>query len=187
VTALILVGAMLRPIEIALAVVLMYALVQKVRSPRDFARTIVDYDVLPASLSPLVALIVLTAEATISMALVANVAAPMAGAAAVVLFGAFLVALASNMSRGRRVSCGCFGEDSEEISGRSVARVALLLIASAAIAVVPEVPRVRDASALPISDAALALATLVSGAWLLRADDLVQVVGMAVHRQRGGA
>jgi hypothetical protein len=44
-----------------------------------------------------------------------------------VMLIAFLVAVGINLRRGRKISCGCFGNANEQISSRTVARLLLLL------------------------------------------------------------
>jgi hypothetical protein len=46
---------------------------------------------------------------------------------AVVMLAAFSAATAINLRRGRRVSCGCFGDPDERVSPRSLGRLALLV------------------------------------------------------------
>jgi hypothetical protein len=43
---------------------------------------------------------------------------------------AFIVAVSINLRRGRSIRCGCFGDDDERISGRSLARLGEMLSGS---------------------------------------------------------
>ena len=179
--------ALVRPLELAIGVVFAYAFATKIRSPHSFAATVRAYDIVPASAAPLVANSVLLMEVAIAVGLVAEVAPRWTAITSGTLLGLFLVALGVNLWRGRRVSCGCFGDASEQISWRIVTRVVLLLAASAALALTADAPRDRaiDLGAA-VAIGALALATLAAGAWLTRADELIGVFRIGTSRRPPG-
>jgi hypothetical protein len=88
--------------------------------------------------------------------------------------------VATNLRRGRRVPCGCFGGESERISARSLVRLALLLAAVLVLAVVPTSPvtvgtlAANGASGLAYlaEVGSTALFVVLAGAWLLSLPEL---------------
>jgi len=75
------------------------------------------------------------AELAIAVALLPAVTAAWGALAAALLLAAFTVAVAATLRRGREVDCNCFGSlGARRISGRTLARNALLLALAVAVA-----------------------------------------------------
>jgi len=113
--------------QISLGLVFLLSAPPKLRRPLRFARSVVDYKVLPEKLAYGFAFVVITLETFSAIAFLTgwlfNIAAPLAA----IMLLAFLVAIGINLRRGRKLSCGCFGEASEQISTRTLARLSMLL------------------------------------------------------------
>ena len=180
-----------RPLELALAIVFAYAFATKVRHPRGFAATVRAYEILPERIAPLVAGAFILVEGGVALALVTEAAPRLTALVSTALLGIFFVALGLNVWRGHHVPCGCFGDASEQISVRSLVRVALLLGVGVALTLTADAPR-GAVTGFVLSQAvgtgALALGTLAIGTWLIHADEFVRVFRLAmVRRPRGGA
>ncbi|HET8629147.1 MAG TPA: MauE/DoxX family redox-associated membrane protein [Thermomicrobiales bacterium] len=159
----------------------------KVRRPPTFVRSVMAYDVLPAGVARVFAAALIPAEVFLALAFLTGwwpaVALPLG---ALVLL-AFLIAVGINLRRGRRIPCGCFGEASEAISPRTLARLLLLLAAILLLAVVsgtgwislPDLGSLlADRSALPslLDTAGLAVFLIVLAAWLLHLPEVILLV-----------
>lgn len=153
--------------QLSLGIVFLLSAVPKLRRPRAFVQTVAAYGILPRHAVPPVAGAVTLLETVLALAFLLGwwngAALPLAAA---LLLG-FLGAVGANMRRGRRIPCGCFGDRSETISSRTLARLLLLL------AVVAFVLAIRGMTGSP----APGLATLVvHGATPI---ELVQTIGLA--------
>lgn len=113
--------------RLGLGFVFLLSALPKLRRPLVFVRSVIAYDVLPGSVARVFALALIPLEVFLALAFLTGwqsaVALPLG--AAVLL--AFLIAVGLNLRWGRRISCGCFGEMSEEISLRTLARLLILL------------------------------------------------------------
>jgi hypothetical protein len=107
---------------------------------------------------------------------------------------AFAAAVAINLRRGRRIPCGCFGGESERISGRSLVRLSMLLAAVLLLAVVPA-SRVTvttlpenglSALAYLVEAGSVALFLVLAGAWLLSLPELVFTLRQLRPARRAG-
>jgi hypothetical protein len=105
-----------------------------------------------------------------------------------VTLAAFAGVTSVNLRRGRDVPCGCFGNAEEQVSARSLVRLALLAagLAGYAVAVVsPEATPVSadwlgahsgSVAAYVLEVATLSVALLVAATWTLSARELLTVV-----------
>jgi uncharacterized membrane protein YphA (DoxX/SURF4 family) len=91
-----------------LALVFIAAALPKIAARRDFERAVSNYDLLPASLVPVAASWLPRLEIVFSLALLIGFAVKPIAALCVVLLMGFSLAIAVNLRRGRRFSCGCF-------------------------------------------------------------------------------
>lgn len=114
----------------ALAGILLHAVLHKARNYLAFRGILTQYRLLPESLVPVAAPLVIAAEATAGLALLAPAAVlPRAAAAlmAALLLCVYSGAIAVNLLRGRRsIDCGCGGQPTP-LSGWLLTRNALLL------------------------------------------------------------
>ena len=88
--------------------VFIYASVDKILRPDDFAEVISNYRILPGSLVNLAAIILPWLELFLGMFLILGIWVPGAALACNVLLGIFSLALVFNLMRGLDIDCGCF-------------------------------------------------------------------------------
>lgn len=122
-------------LQLALGGVFLAACALKLRRPGAFVRTVADYQVLPrsAALETVAAAGIMVTEAALALSFLTGwlLEAGVVLAAATLL--AFVAGVAINLRRGRTISCGCFGADTERISGHTLVRLGLLLAAVVAL------------------------------------------------------
>lgn len=167
---------------IGLGLVFALAVIPKLRRPLDFARAVVEYRILPAPLAWAFGLVLLPVEALLAVALLAGSGLGIALPGASLMLAVFLAAVGINLGRGRRISCGCLGRGSEEISPRTAVRLSLLLAVSLILTA-------AHGAGLPVREAGggaagwpaffqaacvlfLAVSFLILGAWVLRWPEL---------------
>ena len=95
-------------LRLALGIVFVAASAHKIVDPADFARSVSNYQILPAALVPACAVILPWLEMACGLLLIAGRLTM--GAATVVngLMMIFVLAFASTLLRGIDVNCGCF-------------------------------------------------------------------------------
>ncbi len=97
-----------------------------------FVATVRDFGLLPPRLAAPVAAILLAMESAVAVLLLLGAAMQIAAIAALILLGAFSIALMHTLSQGRRVACRCFGGlSTEPATWIAVVRNVLLAIAAA--------------------------------------------------------
>jgi len=169
-------------LRVSLGLAFVLAVGPKLRHPLAFARSVVEYRILPAGLAYAFGLILLPIEAFLAAALLAGWSPGLVLSLAALVFGTFLVAVGLNLKRGRRISCGCFGKSTEKISPRAAVRLALLLAVSLLLGILevsgrvplPELAPTQGLAAFFDSVFTLFLAAffLLMGAWILHAPEL---------------
>lgn len=157
-----------------LALVLLASAASKLRSAgalHQFAAVVVSYELLPRAIAVAWSRLVPVIELAIAVILFTGMASY--GALALIpLLGSFAVAVAINLIRGRSVACGCFGAD-EAITGRTLARLALLITAALVVASI-EPLQVGTSERLGAFFSAVLM--IAAGMWLLRADTAIFVL-----------
>jgi uncharacterized membrane protein YphA (DoxX/SURF4 family) len=117
-------------LRLGLAVVFVWAAVTKVRAPADFAQSIANYRMLPASVVPWTAATLPGIEIVVGLALVLPLRrwARPAAIVALGMLAVFAVAIAASLARGINIDCGCFGSSGQPATwwtfGRDVALIA---------------------------------------------------------------
>jgi magnesium-transporting ATPase (P-type) len=114
--------------QFGLGGVFLLSAIPKLHRPRAFVEDVVAYRILPAGMARAFGLALIPTEAFLAAAFFSGWWTSVALPLAAVLLVAFLVAVGVNLRRGRRVSCGCFGNATERISLRTAARLLLLLV-----------------------------------------------------------
>jgi uncharacterized membrane protein YphA (DoxX/SURF4 family) len=108
----------------------------KVRNGLDgFSLAVLRYDLLPPIAARAASRVIPFAEVLLGLLLIADVVARPAALAAAALVTVFTIAVAVNLARGRRDSCGCGGPFEARIGARVLARNSLLIGALALLAV----------------------------------------------------
>jgi Methylamine utilisation protein MauE len=123
-------------LQLSLGVVFGLAAIPKLRDRATFTRTVARYRLLPRRLTRPFAAAVIATESFLAVAFLTGWLLPVALPAAATVLTLFAVAVALTMRRGRRIPCGCFGGESESISGRSLARLGTLLAGVVVVAAV---------------------------------------------------
>jgi len=118
----------------SLALLFATAAVHKIRDPRAFLRTFSDYELLPSLFATPGAIALVLAEVLITVGLLLEPGGHRAGLAAASLLLIYGLAIAVNLSRGRRkIDCGCFGPANHQpLSAWLVLRNGILALAAAA-------------------------------------------------------
>ncbi|HET7091414.1 MAG TPA: MauE/DoxX family redox-associated membrane protein [Anaerolineae bacterium] len=113
--------------QLSLGIVFLLSALPKLRRPLAFVQSVVEYKVLPAKVAYVFALALIPLEAFLAIAFLTGWWADAALPLATVMLIVFLMAVGTNLRRGRKIDCGCFGNTSEQISPRTMARLLLLL------------------------------------------------------------
>jgi hypothetical protein len=121
-------------LRLALAAILGFASVPKLRDPAGFRSAVAGYRLLPANAVATVAAALAIVEASAALALLVPGAAGIAIPVVLALLATYTAAIAANLARGRRdIDCGCSGPAGRRpLSGSLLLRNAIL--ASAALA-----------------------------------------------------
>jgi uncharacterized membrane protein YphA (DoxX/SURF4 family) len=128
------VACTLTALRIGVGVVLVYAMVAKLRAPGDFAQDIANYRILPAALVPIAAAALPGIEAVLGGALVLGLWTRAAAWAAAALLGVFSAGVAGALARGLNIECGCFGATGQPATWWTFARDLALVGAAALVA-----------------------------------------------------
>lgn len=102
--------------RLILAVIFLYAAVEKIIDPQEFATAVYYYQLLPDIAINLMALVLPMLELFLAASLLAGIYVRGASFVTSILFLVFATALSINLARGMDISCGCFGKSSGNIS-----------------------------------------------------------------------
>ncbi len=107
-------------VRIFLGGVFVYASIDKILHPADFAEAVFNYQILPDILINPAALILPWTELAIGISLIFGVWIHGAIFLANLLLSVFLAALTFNLARGLNVHCGCFSAKGEITEGATL-------------------------------------------------------------------
>jgi len=93
--------------RIVIGVILIYAGVNKSSNPNEFASAIDNYHLLPFGSENLVAIIMPWIEILAGIGLILGIYVNGSALIAFVMFGIFIIAIASALVRGYNIECGC--------------------------------------------------------------------------------
>ncbi len=93
--------------RIVIGVILIYAGVNKLSNPNEFASAIDNYHLLPFGSENLVAIIMPWIEILAGIGLILGIYVNGSALIAFVMFGIFIIAIASALVRGYNIECGC--------------------------------------------------------------------------------
>lgn len=174
--------------QFSLGIVFLLSSLPKLRRPLAFAGSVVEYKILPAQVARVFALALIPLEAFLAVAFLTGLWTEISLPLSMVLLSLFLIAVGINLRRGRSVQCGCFGNASELISSRTLARLLLLLI----VVMFLTVFRSISSSSLPVlarmtADAStlidfiqivfLSIFLILLSAWILNLPELISLSG----------
>lgn len=92
-----------------LGLVFLASALPKLRNPKGFILTVVEYQVLPPRLAELFARLLPPAEVFAAILLLTGTAGRIGYILAASLLASFIWAISINLARGRDLDCGCFG------------------------------------------------------------------------------
>jgi hypothetical protein len=167
-----------------LAWLLLAAAAHKLRHAEAFRAAVLGYALVPQRLAGALARALPALELAAGVALLAPPPAARAGAAAAAaLFALYAGAIGANLARGRRhIDCGCAGPGARQTLGPALVARNALLVAAAALAALPPVPRAwLWLDAVTVAGGAGALALLYAAA------DLALSHAPRVAALRGGS
>lgn len=174
-------------VRFAVGTILVLSALPKILHPFTFSSVVANYRVLPNNLVRLVAPLLIVIETfsaiMLLLGLLSEVVIPLAG----VSFVAFSTAVGINLQRGRRIACGCFGDDKEEISVQTEVRLILLLGAVAFLGATAINDRAHSPSfawlishgeivGMLLPAACTAAFSLMIGAWALTTPEMIAVL-----------
>jgi uncharacterized membrane protein len=126
----------------ALALLLLWAGGHKLRAFGAFRVTLGDYRLLPAALTLPAAVLLVTVEIALGLALLAPALRTLAAAGAASLLALYTGAIAANLLRGRRdIDCGCAGPASRQSLHEWLLLRNGVLVVLALLAGLPVTPR----------------------------------------------
>ena len=96
-------------LRIFLSFIFIYAGIEKISNPGDFAQAIANYKMLPVSFVNIIALTLPWIEVISGILLLFGVSVKENSFIVTVLLGIFILAIAISLFRGLDISCGCFG------------------------------------------------------------------------------
>ena len=96
-------------LRIFLSFIFIYAGIEKISNPGDFAQAIANYKMLPVSFVNIIALTLPWIEFISGILLLFGVSVKENSFIVTVLLGIFILAIAISLFRGLDISCGCFG------------------------------------------------------------------------------
>jgi uncharacterized membrane protein YphA (DoxX/SURF4 family) len=133
-------AALLLVTRFAMAAIFIRAGTVKLASLREFRLAVANYEILPLSLVPAVAVSVAAGEVAGGVLLLLGVAPGPASAVLAGLLVCFSAAIGVNLTRGRIFDCGCGGRTVPQlISWRHVAVNVVLAVLAAGVAIAPPV------------------------------------------------
>jgi len=120
---------------ITVGVTLVISSFTKLRSADSFVEAVKQYRILPDPLAPVYARTVPPVELLCGLALLSGITPALTGAITLGLLLSFSVGVVTNLVRGRRLDCHCFGPNSgDQLGWVTVVRLAVLLASAMTVA-----------------------------------------------------
>jgi putative oxidoreductase len=138
-------------VRTTLGLTFLWASVDKILNPAEFAGIIMNYDILPPDTVNLAAVVLPWFELVCGLLLVLGRLVPGATLSIVILLFTFMLATGFSLYRGLDINCGCFSvsPDAKENAVLNLARNSLLLAAGAWLFAVELTRPIRDAKRPP--------------------------------------
>jgi putative oxidoreductase len=122
-------GLLAQAVRCLLGIVLVISAALHLNNPYRFLDSLLNYRIVWGALAEFLALALPNLQLIVGSALITGVFRKGAILLAAALFLAFEAAQASALIRGLEISCGCFGDNSGLVSGRSLTLTTVLLAA----------------------------------------------------------
>ena len=118
--------------RIFLGLMFIYASLDKIAHPEEFAKQIGYYKALPFGLENLLAIILPWAELIMGICLIAGLLVDGAALVSIIMMLVFILAISQAMLRGIDITCGCFkvSADSEKLGLDTIIRDIVFLVMS---------------------------------------------------------
>jgi len=118
--------------RIFLGFMFIYASLDKIANPEEFAKQIGYYKALPFGLENLLAIILPWAELIMGICLIAGLLVDGAALVSIIMMLVFILAISQAMLRGIDITCGCFkvSADSEKLGLDTIIRDIVFLVMS---------------------------------------------------------
>lgn len=125
-------------VRLVLGFIFVYASIEKISQPEEFARAVANYHLLPTPAVNLAAIILPWVELLLGLFLILGLLMRGSSLLLISLLGLFTIAIAISLARGLDISCGCFGTSSARKVGWSALGEDLaMLVGSVLIFVFP--------------------------------------------------
>jgi hypothetical protein len=122
--------------RLSIGTVFLWSSLRKLQGTDYFISSIAGYELLPAQLVRPGAIAVISLELLIGLSHVTGLGLPVVLPFSIVLLLGFVTAVTLTIKRGLIVPCACFGPSDQNVSARSIARLAVLLAGEGMLAVV---------------------------------------------------
>lgn len=166
---------------LALSVIFASAASHKLRHPSWFRRQVQEYELIPGLMVPAAAVALPVAELAIAAGLLWSTSRPYAGILAFLLIGAYALAIAINLARGRKdIDCGCSGPAMRQPLQPALLARNLLLAIVALCALLPMLERplgLLDNFVMIAAGTALVLLYTTTDLWLANRPLLLKLSG----------
>ena len=118
--------------RICLGLMFIYASLDKIAHPEEFAKQIGYYKALPFGLENLLAIILPWAELIMGICLIAGLLVDGAALVSIIMMLVFILAISQAMLRGIDITCGCFkvSADSDKLGLDTIIRDIIFLVMS---------------------------------------------------------
>lgn len=115
-------------VRVVLGSIFIFAAIEKIAQPEEFAKNISYYRLLPISVVNLFAIVLPWVELLAGLSLIAGLVTRGSSLVISSLLGLFIVAIAISIARGLDISCGCFGTTTARKVGWAVLAEDLLML-----------------------------------------------------------
>jgi uncharacterized membrane protein YphA (DoxX/SURF4 family) len=118
--------------RIFLGFLFIYASLEKILQPEEFAKQVGYYKALPIGLENLLAIVLSWTELIVGICLLAGLFVDGAALLSIIMMLVFILAISQAMLRGIDITCGCFkvSADSEKLGLHTIIRDIIFLIMS---------------------------------------------------------
>lgn len=170
-------------VQFAVGLVFLLSVSSKLMNPREFARGVKEYQILPAYLTSSVALLLIPLEAFLAVSHLTGWLLKFAVPAGLLTLASFATAVSVNLRRGRALRCYCF-DSGETISVLTLVRLILLvagevlLLTDPSLFMMSRLVYPHQISSLSQIGLGLfwAVFFLVAGFWLLSVSDMMELL-----------
>lgn len=185
---------MVYALQLSLGAIFLLSAVSKLRDAQAFSRTVVEYQIIGPRASILIAPMLIVVECLLAAAFLTGVLIEAALALSGVTLLVFATATTINLRRGREVPCGCFGDSTERITVRTLARLAFLSLAIAVLVVALASGQASETTLAELSAhgvsalayfidvAGIAVVLIFATVWVLNAPEVAPVLRSAAGR-----